>query len=91
MGLGYARFGERGIGFYLSLLKHPFTGFAGIGVYADTPQVGKRRVSNAAVCRFPISWGSWPRSGLKGCFLIWNALVQALAAPKAKPYCSWAF
>jgi len=35
MGLGYGRFEGRGIGFYLSLLKHPFTGFAGIGVYAD--------------------------------------------------------
>jgi hypothetical protein len=37
MGLGYARLGDRGISFYLSLLKHPFTAFAGIGVYADTP------------------------------------------------------
>jgi hypothetical protein len=35
MRLGYGRFEGRGIGFYLSLLKHPFTGFAGIGVYAD--------------------------------------------------------
>jgi hypothetical protein len=37
MGLGYGRFDRRGISFYLSRLKHPFTGFAGIGVYADTP------------------------------------------------------
>jgi hypothetical protein len=37
MGLGYARLHQRGISFVLPLLKHPFTGFAGIGVYADTP------------------------------------------------------
>jgi hypothetical protein len=29
--------GWRRISFVLSLLKHPFTGFAGIGVYAETP------------------------------------------------------
>jgi hypothetical protein len=73
----------------LSLLKHPFTGFAGIGVYADTPQVGKRRVSNAAVCRFPARGEALPKA-VKGCFLIWKALVQALTTPKAKPYCLWA-
>jgi hypothetical protein len=48
MGLGYARLGDRGISFVLSLLKHPFTGFAGA-----SPRAGKRRVPTAAGCRFP--------------------------------------
>jgi hypothetical protein len=60
MGLGYAGFGGRGISFYLSLLKHPFTGFASIGVYADTPQAGKRPVTAARAQPLPHLWGSCP-------------------------------
>jgi hypothetical protein len=54
MGLGYGRFGEWGISFVLSLLKHPFTGFAGIGVYADTPRAGKRQRKQLGRSRFPV-------------------------------------
>ena len=49
MGLGYARLYRRGISFYLSLLKHPFTGFAGA-----SPRAGKRQVEAAETRRFPV-------------------------------------
>ena len=51
----------------MSLLQHPFTTFGGIGVYAETPLMGKRRVPTAAACRFPVYGEAVPK-GLKGLF-----------------------
>ena len=76
------RFGEWGISFYLSLQKHPFTGFAGA-----SPRAGKRRVSNAATCRFPIHGEAVPK-GLKGSFSSRPILVDPLfyqSASRKKP------
>jgi hypothetical protein len=52
-------------GMTLLWLKRPFTGFAGIGVYAETPRAGKRQVASLGKCRFPIYGEAVPK-GLKG-------------------------
>jgi hypothetical protein len=60
MGLGYAGFGERGISFVLSLLMHPFTGFAGA-----SPPAGKRQRKQLGVAASPFYGEAVPK-GLKG-------------------------
>jgi hypothetical protein len=49
MGLGYGGFGEWGISFYLSLLKHPFTAFG-----RASPPVGEAAGGSFGTRRFPV-------------------------------------
>jgi hypothetical protein len=46
-------------------VKHPFTGYAGIGACAETPRAGKRQVAAFKTRRFPIHGEAVPK-GLKG-------------------------
>jgi hypothetical protein len=43
--------------------------------------MGKRRVSAASACRFPISWGSCPE-GTEGVVFIWTHFGGNLVSPK---------
>ena len=69
-------------GLWVLLAKAPSVPSGHIGVYADTPRVGKRRVPTASGCRFPVLRGfgacADAAAGGEGVFPIGSALVPIL-------------